>query len=90
MKAIISFIRPTTILKKVPIVQKGEGPFKINFADKAELVQFIQAIPPPAAYDAVMYVKCGCNREIIYGTYDDIPASNVTCACGQLVIVYGN
>jgi hypothetical protein len=90
MKAIVSFIRPTTVLKTVPIVQKNEGQFKRNFANREELVQSIQEIPPPTTYDTIMYVRCGCNREMIYETYDDIPASNVTCVCGQLVIVYEN
>ena len=92
MKAIVSFIRSTTILKKVPIVQKTiniDTGARRNFDDKAELVDFINSMPPPQGYDTVMYVKCGCNREFIYPTFNDIPADNLTCVCSQLVIVYG-
>jgi hypothetical protein len=90
VKAIVSFIRSTTILKKISVVQKNaDGTFR-NFRDKVELVQSIQLVPPPTTYDAVMYVKCGCGREFVYTTFDDIPSSNVTCVCGQLVIVYGS
>jgi len=89
MIVILSFIRKTTILKNVSIAQMTDGSLKRNFYDKAELVSVIDSIPPPAGADTVLYIKCGCGREYLWTTTDDIPTTNFDCVCGQKVIEYG-
>jgi hypothetical protein len=75
-------------LKNISIVQTVDKGVSRNFNNKDELVQLIKGIVPPLEYDTIMYVKCGCNREFIYATFDDIPADNLICECGQKVIIY--
>ncbi|MDO8640291.1 MAG: hypothetical protein Q7R33_02005 [Nitrosarchaeum sp.] len=92
-KAIVEFIRQTSILKKVSIVQKqlSKTTYR-NFYNKDELVEFIQQfenlVTSNVKPDAVLYVRCACNYDFIYTTYNDIPETNVDCRCGQKVIEY--
>jgi len=89
MKPKVSFIRQTTMLKKISIVQLKQDQTTRNFKDRDELVSYLDAITPPPDMDTVMYVKCGCGNEFIYSIIEDIPTSDVFCKCSQIVIKYG-
>jgi len=89
MKPKVSFIRQTTLLKKVSIVQLRQDQTTRNFNNRDELVSYLNKIDPQPDMDTVMYVRCGCNRDFIFTEISDIPPSDVNCICGQKVIKYG-
>lgn len=88
MKALVSFIRKSTILKNISIVQKNEGSVNVNFVSRNELTAYLDSILRPLNVDTVLYVKCACDRDFIFAENIDIPNGNIICECGQKVIEY--
>ena len=88
MKAILSYNQRTTVLKTVSVVQKKCAGVCVNFTNKDDLISEIQKSTPPNNNDAIMSITCGCNRDYIFSNYSDIPANNLTCVCGQLLLAY--
>jgi len=89
MKPKVSFIRKTTLLKNISIVQLRQDQTTRNFNDRGELVSYLNQIVPQPDVDTVMYVRCGCYRDFIFKDISDIPQSDVNCVCSQRVIKYG-
>lgn len=88
MKALVSFIRKSKVLKNISIVQKNEGSTNVNFVDQNELIAYLNSISKPPNIDTVLYVKCACDRDFIFAEITDIPNGNINCECGQVVLKY--
>ena len=73
----------------LPIVRKriSKNDY-VNFANKKDLTDFIDALYNPPTSDTYMQVICCCGQEFNYTTITEVPDSKITCSCGKVIIQY--
>ena len=64
------------ITHNVSIVQKRTEDSSVNWANKAELVAYVDQLYVPPTSDTYLYIQCTCGRNYDYATSGDVPVSN--------------
>ena len=83
--------RPLALDNDAAIVRKKVNKTTfVNWANKTELTDFIDALYVHPLSDTYLYVICQCGTEYPYTTKANVPSSNVTCSCGRKIIEYGS
>ena len=81
---------PTELHNNSAIVRKKvDETTYVNWANKAELTDFIDLLYVHPLSDTYLAITCQCGREYNYTAKADVPKGDVACSCGREVIVYG-
>ena len=60
-----------------------------NYANKQDLVDYLNSQVPAAGTDTLMVINCQCDAIHMFKTADNLPDSSLICDCGRKLIVYG-
>ncbi len=91
MKPIVAYMaNKLPFVLELPIVRRRVSETADrNFNDKAELTAFVDSIRASVTVDGYVGVTCSCGHQYDYVTKNDVPSTDVVCACGRDVLIYG-
>jgi len=77
---------PSEITQK-PLIRRRDG---INWADKAELTDYVDSLYVAPTSDTYLQAICKCGLEYSYTTKEDVPDTDFDCSCGREIFEYIN